>query len=127
LAQGERVGVDADLIRRTLDGKLKVSPDGTPRESENYLLVGREYATRPDPVQAAWLYAQMVRWGQASFSREALNTATSVFRADLYAVALKTGPQSGPAVAIGAFTGPSFDPVDVAGYLASFNVSRRAS
>ncbi len=26
---------------------------------------------RPDPVQAAWLYAQMVRWGQAPLSAEA--------------------------------------------------------
>jgi NitT/TauT family transport system ATP-binding protein len=126
LAQPERVGVDADLIRRTLDGKLKVSPDGTMRESGNYLLIGRERATRPDPAQAAWLYAQMVRWGQATFSSEALKTAISVFRADLYDGALKTGPQSGPAAAIGAFTGPAFDPDDVAGYLASFDVSRRA-
>ena len=72
LAQPERIGVDADVILRTLDGRLKISPDGTMRESSRYLLVGREGAARPDPVQAAWLYAQMVRWGQASISPEAL-------------------------------------------------------
>ena len=64
LARPDRVGVDADLIRRTLDGQLKISPDGTMRQSGRYLLVGREDAARPDPVQAAWLYAQMARWGQ---------------------------------------------------------------
>jgi ABC-type nitrate/sulfonate/bicarbonate transport system substrate-binding protein len=126
LAQPERVGVDADLIRRTLEGRLKVSPDGTMRESGNYLLVGRERASRPDPAQAAWLYAQMVRWGQASFSAEALKVAMSVFRPDLYESALRTGAQPSAAGAIGAFTGPAFDPDDVAGYLRSFKVSRQA-
>src|SRR5258708_20648963 len=42
LAQPEHIGVDADVIQRTLDGRLKISPDGTMRESNRYLLVGRE-------------------------------------------------------------------------------------
>ena len=88
LAQPERIGVDAEVIQRTLDGRLKISPDGTMRESSRYLLVGREGAARPDPVQAAWLYAQMVRWGQASISPEALKIAKAVFRPDLYDAAL---------------------------------------
>ena len=88
LAQPERIGVDADVIQRTLDGRLKISPDGTMRESSRYLLVGREGAARPDPVQAAWLYAQMVRWGQAAISPEALQAAKAVFRPDLYDAAL---------------------------------------
>ena len=40
LARPERIGVDAEVIQRTLDGRLKVSPDGTMRQSERYLLVG---------------------------------------------------------------------------------------
>src|SRR6202012_958149 len=28
-AQPERIGAEADVIRRTLDGRLKISPDGT--------------------------------------------------------------------------------------------------
>ena len=75
LARPERIGVDAEVIQRTLDGRLKISPDGTMRESGRYLLVGREGAARPDPVQAAWLYAQMVRWGQTAMRPEALKTA----------------------------------------------------
>src|SRR6202789_1866980 len=51
LAAPERLGVDAEVILRTLDGRLKISPDGTRRESSRYLLVGREGASRPDPVQ----------------------------------------------------------------------------
>ncbi len=72
LARPEWIGVDAEVIQRTLDGRLKISPDGALRESGRYLLVGRENAARPDPVQAAWLYAQMVRWGQTALKPEAL-------------------------------------------------------
>jgi len=126
LAQPERIGVDAGVIQRTLDGRLKISPDGTMRESTRYLLVGREGAARPDPVQAAWLYAQMVRWGQASISPEALGTATAVFRPDLYDSALGRGGKAAEASdAIGAFAGPPFDADDIAGHLSAFRIGRR--
>jgi NitT/TauT family transport system ATP-binding protein len=127
MAQPERIGVDAEIILRTLEGRLKISPDGTVRENGRYLLVGREEASRPDPVQAAWLYAQMARWGQTSVSPEALNTAKAVFRQDLYDAALGFGAtaERGLTGAVGAFTGPSFEADDIAGYLASFEVPRR--
>jgi NitT/TauT family transport system ATP-binding protein len=127
LAQPERIGVDADVIRRTLDGRLKISPDGIMRESSRYLLVGREGAARPDPVQAAWLYAQMVRWGQASISPEALDVAKAVFRPDLYdaALGLAADAGKGSSDAIGAFAGPAFDAGDIAGHLAAFKIDHR--
>jgi ABC-type nitrate/sulfonate/bicarbonate transport system substrate-binding protein len=126
LAQPERIGVDADVVRRTLDGRLKISPDGTMRESSRYLLVGREQATRPDPMQAAWLFAQMVRWGQASISPEAVEIAKSVFRPDLYDAALgREGKPADTSDAIGAFAGPPFDAEDIAGHLAAFAIGRR--
>jgi two-component system, oxyanion-binding sensor len=128
LAQPERIGVDAEVIQRTLDGRLKILPDGTMRESHRYLLVGREDAARPDPAQAAWLYAQMVRWGQSSFSPEALETAKAVFRADLYdaALGLTAKPTDG-SDAVGAFAGPAFNADDIAGHLAAFRIGRRKS
>jgi two-component system, oxyanion-binding sensor len=126
LAQPERIGVDADVIQRTLDGRLKISSDGTIRESSRYLLVGREDAARPDPVQAAWLYAQMARWGQASISPESLGTAKAVFRPDLYDAALGRDAKLAEASrAIGAFVGPAFDANDIAGHLAAFKIGRR--
>ena len=117
------------MIRRTLDGRLKVSPDGGYRASERYLLVGRAGAARPDPVQAAWLYAQMVRWGQALLSKENLADAVATFRADLYDEILGSGdatlPPSEPADRVGAFTGPAFDPKDVAAHLEVWKIRRR--
>ena len=106
LAQPERIAVDAEVIQRTLEGRLKISPDGERRESSRYLLVGREGAGRPDPAQAAWLYAQMVRWEQTAMRPDALRTAMGVFRPDLYDAAM--GHQGGSpraSDAIGAFAG----------------------
>ncbi|RXH15187.1 CmpA/NrtA family ABC transporter substrate-binding protein [Bradyrhizobium guangzhouense] len=125
LAQPERIGVDPEVIQRSLTGRLKISPDGTARESGRYLLVGREGAGRPDPVQAAWLYAQMVRWGQTPLSPEAVKTAMAVFRPDLYDAALGRSGDGQPGAPFSAFAGPAFDVGDLAGYLASFEVGRR--
>jgi two-component system, oxyanion-binding sensor len=122
LSSPERLGVDASVIQRTLDGRLKISPDGTMRESNRYLLVGREAAARPDPAQAAWLYAQMVRWGQTPYRPEALKAAMAVFRPDLYDAA--SGRPAGASHAIGAFAGPPFDPADIPGHLAAFRIGR---
>ena len=127
LTAPNRIGVAAEVIRRTLDGRLKVAADGTVRTSERYLMIGRKGAARPDPVQAAWLYAQMVRWGQASLSDELLAAAKAVFRPDLYDAAMPGEAESlagEPADGIGAFDGPAFDGNDVASYLAASKIRR---
>jgi NitT/TauT family transport system ATP-binding protein len=117
LAAPNRIGGTAEVIRRTLDGRLKVAPDGTVRTSERYLRIGRAGAARPDPVHAAWLYGQMVRWRQAEFSPEHLAAAQAVFRPDLYDLILGASPAlpaGEPADHIGAFAGPPFDPTKLA-------------
>jgi NitT/TauT family transport system ATP-binding protein len=124
LAEPERIGVDAELIQRSLVGRLKISPDGTVRESGRYLLVGREGAGRPDPIQAAWLYAQMVRWGQTALTPDGVKTAMAVFRPDLYDAALGRRPPDEAPAAFGAFAGPPFDPDDIVGHLRAFEVGR---
>jgi ABC-type nitrate/sulfonate/bicarbonate transport system substrate-binding protein len=128
LSAPDRIAVAPDVIRRTLDGRLKVSPDGTYRSSNRYLLVGRAGAARPDPVQAAWLYAQMVRWGQALLSSENLAAAEATFRPDLYDQILGAEaplPPSEPADRVGAFTGPAFDPKDISAHLEVWKIRRR--
>ena len=127
LAAPNRIGVTPDVICRTLDGRLKVSPEGAYRNDARYLLVGRAGAARPDPAQAAWLYAQMVRWGQAPLSRELLGLAKAVWRPDLYDAALGVAatPLPGePADGIGAFAGPAFDPNDIEAHLAAWTIRR---
>ena len=126
LSRPDRIGVDPEVILRTLTGRLKVSPDGTVRESSRYLLVGCEGAGRPDPVQAAWLYAQMVRWGQAPLNTELLQAAMRVFEPGLYDKA--TGHLAGIGFSedhIGEFTGGPFAPAQLAQYLSALDIKHR--
>jgi NitT/TauT family transport system ATP-binding protein len=123
LAAPNRIGISAEVIQRTLGGHLKIAPDGTTRTSDRYILIGREGAARPDPVQAAWIYAQMVRWAQAPMSPELLAAAKSVFRPDLFDAALGAPAAPGivePADRIGAFAGPAFDMDNLAGHLSAW-------
>jgi len=127
LAQPERIGVDADVIQRKRSTAVSGFRLTAPCAKAAAICWWDERARRrPDPVQAAWLYAQMVRWGQASISPEALKTAMGVFRPDLYDAAL--GRKAKPvdtSGAIGAFAGPAFDADDIA--RASGSVQDRAS
>jgi hypothetical protein len=127
LAAPDRIDVAADVIRRTLDGKLKVAPDGTVRIDKRYLMIGRYGVGRPDPVQAAWLYAQMVRWRQAPLSPELLAAAKDVFNPALYDAAIGASaptPSTEPADHIGAFAGPPFNANDIAAHLAAWPIRR---
>lgn len=121
-----RISVQAEFVHRTLTGVLRVDHDGTRRTDPNYLLVGGD-AARPDPTQAAWLYAQMVRWGQAPMSAESLAAAQAVFRPDLFdaAIGIDHGASTRePADGIGAFVGPAFDPARIDDELAARAIRR---
>src|SRR5580700_7576968 len=120
LAASQRLDVAATIIRRTLDGNLKVAPDGAERRSDQYLVVGGAGVSRPEPVQAAWLYAQMVRWRQAPMAPDLLAAAQAVFRPDLYDGALSPDPHrtGSPPDGIGAFAGTAFDAANTAEHLA---------
>jgi NitT/TauT family transport system ATP-binding protein len=125
LAKPEYIGVDASVILRTLEGRLKIAADGTIREGDRYLLLAREDATLPDPLQAAWLYAQMVRWRQTKMSAEALKIAQEVFRPDLYEAAFgRSGASQATSKAIGAFAGPAFDPANIEAYFVALRNER---
>jgi NitT/TauT family transport system ATP-binding protein len=128
LAAPDRIAVAQDFIRATLAGRLKIARDGTTRVDARYLLIGENGSTRPDPVHAAWIYAQMVRWGQAPLSCEMTGKARGVYRPDLYDAALGRADEAAaaPGDGIGAFTGPVFDPRNIAGYLPAWDIGRSA-
>jgi two-component system, oxyanion-binding sensor len=115
-----RINVAPDMVRRSLEGRIVVGPNDETRIGERHLLIGRKGAARPDPVHAAWIYAQMVRWGQAPLSPALLDNAKAVFRPDLYDAALgrcDAEIDGEPNDHIGAFAGPPFNPEDIAGHL----------
>jgi NitT/TauT family transport system ATP-binding protein len=122
-----RLDVGADCVVRTLSGHLKMVPDGLTHASDRYMLIGGGDANRPDPVQAAWLYAQIARWRQAPLSEELRAAAEAVFRPDLYDAALGAAPaphDDEPHDGVGAFTGPEFAADDIAGYLTEWQTKR---
>jgi len=128
LSATDRLNVPPEITRRTLDGRLKVSPEGIYRESDRYLMIGRRGAARPDRTQASWLYAQMVRWGQAPLSKDLLLAARETFRPDIYDEVLGSGdlpPEGEPKDGVGAFDGPSFDPLDFEKHLTLWKTRRR--
>jgi len=124
-AVARRVGVEPDLVGRALTGHLKVAPEGLVRADKRYMMISRSGAERPDPAQAAWIYAQIVRWGQALMSDDSLGAAQAVFRPDLYDAAIGKTPPAGPtdpADGIGVFAGPAFDAANIAGYLTAWRI-----
>lgn len=117
LAAPGRLNGAPDLTMRALQGRLKVDPTGRVRENARYLVIDSALA-RPEARQALWLYAQMVRWGQAPFDEVQLAAVNACFSAATYDAALASMTQR-PVLGdgIGTYAGPPFDPADIAGYL----------
>lgn len=86
LAARERLDVPADVILRSLEGRMPTGRGAETRFDRDYLLFERDGETRPDPDHARWLHAQMARWGQADAS--SAEAAVSVYRPDVYDAAL---------------------------------------
>ena len=106
-------------MRRNAGAETEASAD------DRYLILGEDGATRPEPAQAAWIYAQMLRWGQTRFSLAALRTAKGVMRPDLYDAATGMAARAETSEAIGPFAGPSFDADDIHAYLAGFAIGKK--
>jgi NitT/TauT family transport system ATP-binding protein len=119
LAAPGRLNLSPDLIIRALQGRLKTDPAGRVRENARYLVIDTALA-RPEARQALWLYAQMARWGQVPLEEAHLPAVSACFSPAVYDAALASMTQR-PVLGdgIGAYAGPSFDPADIASYLAA--------
>lgn len=142
LARPEYCDAPVEAILRAITDRIRVTPGGAPVAYPDFMFQYREAANFPWRSQAAWLYAQMVRWDGLRFSAADAATAQSVFRPDLYRAALAGSGAPLPNASsklegaldapIGAgstqgrlllgqdrfFDGRAFDPDDIAGYLA---------
>ncbi|MCX7898893.1 MAG: ABC transporter substrate-binding protein [Methylocystis sp.] len=120
LARPERVGANARAIARTLSG----APIEGGAPNRDYLIFGDRLCGRPEARQAAWLFAQMARWGQARLSAELLHMAKGVFAARFFDRAAGVAiPDSSKSVA--AFAGPNFDEANIETYLAAFVIGSK--
>ncbi len=143
LARSDYLDASPDAVLRAITDRLRLTPGGEPVHYPDFMFQYREAANFPWRSQAAWLYAQMTRWDGVAYSDADAVTATDVFRPDLYREALagSGAPLPGASskleggldspigvgsvqgrLTLGAdrfFDGRSFDPEDIAGYLAS--------
>jgi len=126
LAAPHRLGTAPKIIRRTLEGYLKLAADGGERRSDHYLVIAGPGVSRPEPIQAAWLYAQMVRWQQAPMAPDLLAAAEAVFQPDLYDRVLGAQPRriNSPSDGVGAFAGEDFNPANIGAHLANWRARR---
>lgn len=117
LASPGRLNLPADIILNVLDGRIKVDKAGRIREDRNYLILSSAVA-RPDAGLALWLYAQMARWRQAPLSKACMNAVSACLSPAVFDAALSSmNRNQALSDGIGAFSGPSFDPGDISGYL----------
>lgn len=88
LARKDYVGVNSDLIDRALTGRLVVNGAGDTKHHENFLRFHNEGATFPWQSQAEWIADRLKeRLGKTANTEKA--EIASIFRSDLYRVALR--------------------------------------
>ncbi len=125
LARPDRVGVSRDLIKATLAGAIPTGDGGRSHINRRFLIIDGGVC-RPDPRQAAWIYAQMARWGQANYSAGLLDAARSVFKPDYYdreSVCDAKLDSSG----VGETFGPAFDDRNIDAYLNGFAIGHKTA
>ena len=108
------------LILPALLGRLQIG-DGL-RGVEEFLSFDAPQSTMPEPAHAAWFYSQMVRWGQAKFSRQNLAAAMACYRPHIYAQANGLNYRKSESID-GFFDGRIFKPNGIENYLASLPFS----
>jgi len=96
LSEPRHLNLPADVIRRTLDGRLNSAPGGKLRSDPDYLVLSRDGANRPERDHALWMYAQIVAAGQGEFAADAAQEAMSVYRPDIFDQAVGPVPVKHP-------------------------------
>lgn len=136
-----------EVILPALSGRIIPRRGEAPIVVPDAMIFHREAAGFPWRSQALWIYSQLVRWGMVEPSPENERRAADVFRSDVYRRALATSGEPMPGASmkvegsIGAplpvgtsrvaltlgpdrfFDGATFDPADIAGYLAHYRAA----
>ncbi|WP_332117795.1 CmpA/NrtA family ABC transporter substrate-binding protein [Azorhizobium caulinodans] len=111
LSEPRHLSLPADILRRTLDGRLHTAPGGVLRSHPDYLVLHREGANRPDPDHALWMYHQIVAAHQGDWAPDAAREAISVYRPDIFDAAVGAAPPCPPREpdCVATQFGPVFD------------------
>ncbi|TCL65168.1 NitT/TauT family transport system ATP-binding protein [Rhizobium sp. BK251] len=133
LAEARYISAPVEIIRRVLAGEFSLDAKGNRRIIDNYFTFHSGFANYPRPSQALWIYSQMIRWGQSTFSPASMQAAASAFRPDLYRAALgaDAAPSDDDVRIEGAADGDHFMdghvfvPSQMQGYVEGFEVRTR--
>ncbi len=88
LAQPRYIGAPTEVLRRTLDSKLRFARNTELVHVPEFFVPASHTATFPWASHALWFYSQMVRWRQCALNTSDLHAARSTYRPDLYRQAL---------------------------------------
>lgn len=88
LSQAEYLDSPPHLIARAISDRILLGRDQEPVHFPDFMFQYRQAANFPWISQAAWLYTQMVRWGEMAYSPADADRVSSVFRPDVYRRAL---------------------------------------
>ncbi|MFS0773801.1 ABC transporter substrate-binding protein [Sphingomonas sp. 1P08PE] len=141
LARPEYCDAPVETVLRAITDRIRLARDTPTLHVPDFMFQYREAANFPWRSQAAWLYAQMIRWDGTPFSAAEAAIAQDVFRPDVYRAALAGSDATLPGAsskmegAIGAsiaagstqgrlvlgsdrfFDHRAFDPDDISAYL----------
>ncbi|HQS11188.1 MAG: nitrate transporter [Rhizobiales bacterium 24-66-13] len=92
LGEPRHLSLPADVLRRTLDGRLHTARGGPLRAHQDYLVLHRDGANRPEPDHALWMYSQIVEAHQGEWAPDAAREAISVYRPDIFDHAVGHAP-----------------------------------
>jgi NitT/TauT family transport system ATP-binding protein len=129
LSAPDRIGARPGLIEQALSGNLLTGLGGEARHDARYLILNAGADARPDGVQAAWIYSQMIRWHQIEGTPGQAESAKAVLMPELFVRAFPGLPapapaQASPADGLGTFTGPLFDKERIDVYLEALPPAR---
>ncbi len=116
LSQQDYMALPPPCLMPGLTGELMLG-DAPPSLEPDFLRFGGS-ATVPLPSQALWLYAQMLRWQQTSFSPQDAERAAAVYRPNLWCEA--TGLALPQPFSITTFDDVHFDPGQIQTWLAQY-------
>ncbi|EGD60956.1 nitrate transporter component, nrtA [Novosphingobium nitrogenifigens DSM 19370] len=88
LARPEYLDGNKTLISRAIADRLLLKKDGEIVTFPDFMFQYREAANFPWVSQALWLYTQMVRWNDVSYSAGEAAEVATIFRPDVYRSAL---------------------------------------
>ena len=123
LGASDVLAMGRHVIRRSL-GRTLLAADGTMRSVDGFLQFAARNGTCPRTNHALLLFAQMVRWGEASLSATALQTVRSTYRPDLYHAALPNLADIHDQAILNSesfFDGRNFDADQIAAYVSGFD------